>query len=516
MSSRPAQWYIVFASVLLAFIVLAAAAGYWKSHTGGSGFLLDRAYLDMASARCLLTHQVHGLDASLKIPAVRDVLWRGVICLGAALTGSYSVGAYLAGIVCAGFLLYALMKLLYLLTGSFAAAVAAALLAIGSPGFVMNAMSGTSVPLAGALLVGACIRHAKGMLDGRRPLPLSAAVLTGLAATVHLPLAAVWGLLTLHALLAGGKDASGDRTAFVIIRAVNGLLVIAMCLAPLVIWNQIVFDVPWPRLPSGESAGAASLPEAFRRMLGTPFLSTWAVLAAAAASLLVAAFLPLRDRSRRMGLLLPLLIAGLPIICAAFAPFTGWTIMDGLPSATEGLWVALLVYGIHRIFAAVEQRVQAGGAHLHPPFDAAGLTLAATMALLILILPAGVTALRQSFARNAAVQTARNGVLDIMRSQALSTRMVASDAPGWIAYRTSLPVIDLTGETSPDLLAHLDERGNLPMPAVIEVVKAQRPDFLILWSDRYREILKSLPVQPLTTDPARRPFVGRLPTNAGS
>jgi hypothetical protein len=219
-----------------------------RKAAGGSSFIEDRAYADMAVARTLVLDGTYGLQPGAPCPAVRDTLWRLALAIAGWLVGSVRVAALLLGTLCAVGTLLLTLRLARLLFPFPPFILYAAVLLTAAPGLLTNALSGTSLPLATLLVTAACLLQVEGMRDRRPVLSLGSTALVGLLTWIRLEFVWVWIVFWAQAVIRLTPEGPGKgRRAAAAVKGAAGVLLIGLMLLPLFAWNLHLLSVLWPQ-----------------------------------------------------------------------------------------------------------------------------------------------------------------------------------------------------------------------------------------------------------------------------
>lgn len=512
---------VMMTGVLAALLVERRAAG-------SSVFLEDRAYADMAVARTLVLDGTYGLQPGAPCPAVRDTLWRLALAAAGWLVGSVRVAALLLGTVCAVGTLLLVLRLARLLFPFPPFILYSSVLLIAAPGLLTHAISGTSRPLATLLVTAACLLHVEGMRDRRPVLSLGCAVLVGLLAWIRLEFVLVWFVFWVQAVLRITPEGPGKgRRQAALVRGATGLLLMAILLLPLFVWNLHVLGVAWPQAagapmtlnawadrPLGETAGRSvmlalrALPPLFGPASGVfllqPFLGRLLVWFGAG----LIGVLTARRGEEYPYLLVPLLLVLLPVGLAILGPYLGADSAAVVLGSLAPLFLLTASFGLFRLPFALENLYRKWKAGLP---EATGFdiwwTAAGGLLLLWALMGMGRFAARAAGERADAVQ-ARQYVSDALVSGRTRAARILTDAPGWLAFTHAIPVLDLGGEFTPGLLPALRPDGRWRPDGLAEFLLEQPADLLILWRDGAEDVMSALGGRPLDPSPRHR---GTLP-----
>lgn len=522
--------------VLLLGIGLAILLSRQKEAMDGFGFLADNAYLDLAVARTMLQDGSYGAMRGHDIPMTRDVSWRGTLAGASWLIGSYKIASY--GL-CAQFALFAMLLTLRLARGlvpSVRFILAAGLLVLIAPPLFLDGLSGTSSILATFLATGACVLHIKGLGATQRPLPHSAAFLIGLASAIRIEFALLWLIFTVHAIVMSFfyyRQESGF--AYTLLKSMSGLVLIAICLAPVFGWNWAFIGVPWPRMPGAtmaldamahgsplqafRQAAEQSIPRAYALLFATPLLQGLWARAALGFGFIFLSWSAVCHRDWRHYAVLPLAVAALPAVLGLTVPFLGWDGAELVLRAMSPAWAVLAVFGLHKISFVIESLLGKAGLveKLH---IRTGLIFGVLMlSLLISAAARNRDLVRADLRARAQCEQERNKASRILRSGALKEGVAVTDRPGWLAFVYKMKLVDLTGETSPRILMRLGADGKVDMDKVAEMLRTERAATLILWGDAYSDLRnRVMCVEPFPTDFQKdfpHPFICQFKWPAG-
>jgi hypothetical protein len=525
--SLPSYRYISLC--LLVFGVgFALLLSHQKEAMGGFGFLADNAYLDLAVARTMLQDGSYGAMRGHDIPMTRDVTWRAALAGSSWLIGSYKVASYGLGVVCALFAALLTLRLARGLVPSVRFILAAGLLVLVSPPLFLDGSSGTSSILAMFLATGACVMHIKGLGASERPLPHSAAFLVGLAAAVRIEFALLWIIFTIHAIIMSFFYYRQDSGfAYTLLKSMSGLVLIAICLAPVFGWNWAFIGVPWPRMPGapmaldalshgspmqviGQAAGQA-IPRVYEMLFATPMLQGLWARSALALGILFLTWSAIRHRDWRHYAVLPLAIATLPAVLGLAVPFLGWDGAELVLRSLSPVWAVLAVFGLHKIAFLVESLIEKAGLAEKVPLRGGLIFSVLMLSLLISAAARNRDFIRSDLRARAQCEQERNKASRILRSGALKEGIAVTDRTGWLAFIYKMKLIDLTGETSPRILMRLGADGKVDREEVVELLRSEKATTLILWGETFEDLRnRVMCVEPFPTEFQKelpRPFI---------
>ncbi|MBU1692941.1 MAG: hypothetical protein KKC51_03145 [Verrucomicrobia bacterium] len=508
---------VMMISVLGALLVERRAAG-------GSAFIEDRAYADMAVARTLVLDGTYGLQPGAPCPAVHDTLWRLALAIAGWLVGSVRTAALLLGTLCAVGTLLLALRLARLLFPFPPFTLYAAVLLTAAPGLLTNALSGTSLPLATLLVTAACLLQVEAMRDRRPVLSIGSAALVGLLAWIRLEFVLVWIVFWAQAVIRLTPEGPGKgRRAAAAVKGAAGALLIGLMLLPLFAWNLHLLSVLWPQaagapmtlnawatrppgdvLDQGVSLTLRAIPALFGSATGVPMMQgvVGRLFVWFGAGLILG--LTVRRGEEYPYLLIPLLLVLVPAGLALFYPYMGADSAAVVLGSLGPLFLIAAAFGIFRLPFAVENLYRKWKAGLP---EATGFdiwwTAAGGFLLLLALVGMGRFAARTAVERTDAMQ-ARQFVSDVLVSGRVPATRIVTDAPGWLAFTHAVPLLDLGGEFTPDLLPALGPDGRWRQDALEEFLLEQPADLLILWKEDQDDIKEWLGGQPLTPPPMRR------------
>lgn len=472
-------------AAMLVFVVYAVALAYGQ-RSGGRFALYpdDRAYVDLAVASRWAATGSPVMDG-VRIPLQVDALWQALLAVGirsGAPASLLPIGLSLA----AGLLsLWRIQRLACAIgrNAIYAGWVLSAWVLIGP--MSTDLISGQSFLLATAFAILGWETYLRGLSADRVALPLATAIWMALAALMRIEFIALWLTLGMHALLLSILRRIESTPGTVLVRWLNGLLVFAIALCPVIWWNVQALQVPWPPAPdavltlnavSGLGTSVLSaVGSGFRiaahalgngSLIGNGFVRLF--VAAGALCLLI-------DVARgRADIAATTVLAGLlvPLSFAPFYPFLGAESLGHLQRAVAPLWCLAAGYVVARVAAAVGQIGRQATRREH----SVAWTAAAALLLGAIPILAGVrdqiVAHRLHRQAQQAAQTARlafqSGAQDVQAADVL-----ASDAPGWLLFSGFSNVVDLSGRLDPILLTWMG--GNsVRDPARLRAYLAQR------------------------------------------
>lgn len=465
-------------ALLAALVLLTVHQSAWKRDGVDRAWVPDAAHLDLAVAGQVAAGHGYRLDDPDGMPVQARALWRGLVGALARLNGDPAATAQGLSALCAATLLVVLFRAVRSSTGSTPAAAGAALAVAVSAPFLLLASSPEPHALAALLVALAADLHLRSLDDDGRPLALMMALPIGLALLVRVEFAGLWLILVLHALLdAVVERRGGERLALCGWNAVAGVLLLAVCLWPLVNLNVRLFGNPWPAAaaPLGASAldGWRLLVTDGPRSGPVEFLVVLAGLAALIA--------PAGARAGFRLALLPLLAVLAPLLAALPSFSLGAGGPDLVVNALRPLLLAFAVAGPLLLAGRLAGKAAA------PARGALALVLVGALGA------RGFAASgAESAARRAAEDRREEVALQLGVADAPAAQPVGTDQPGWLRWKKRQPVVDLSAQTSINLLRALSAAGKLdPLKTRTEVALLQ-PSGLAIW------------------DPAREPLLDRL------
>ncbi|MFH0907848.1 MAG: hypothetical protein V1929_03710 [bacterium] len=477
-----------------------------KEAMGGFGFLADKAYLDLAVARTMLQDGSYGVMRGHDIPMIGDVSWRAALAGASWLLGNYKLASYGLGAVCALLAMLLTLRLARGLVPSAGFILAAGLMVLVSPPLFLDGLSGTSSIMATFLATGACVLHVKGLgAAEERPLPLSAAFLTGLAAAVRIEFALLWLVFAIHAIIMSFffyRQESGF--AYTLLKASSGLVVIAICLAPALGWNWAFIGVPWPRMPGAPMAldmlahgpplqmiahaAGPCMSRLYGMLFSTPLLQGLWARSAMVLGTIFLVWSAIRHRDGRHYAVLPLAVAALPAALGLVVPFLGWEGSEFVLRAMSPVWAIVVVFGLRKVSFLLESLLEKTGLAEKLRLRSGFIFGVLMLSLLISAAARNRVLVRQDLMARTQCAQERNKASRIFRSGALKDGVAVTDRPGWLVFVYKMKLIDLTGEISPRVLMRLGADGNLDYKQVVEMLRNDRASTLILWGDTFADL----------------------------
>jgi hypothetical protein len=516
--------------LLLLLAVLAATTFVRHRLVGEFAFLDDRVYVDIAVASHLNTDHTYGVEGGQPVPAVRDTLWRSLLALSKGNGAVAPLIPLLWSMVTAALLLILAMAWRGGLPGPEWRRGLAGLLLLGTAPLFSQALSGTSDLLAACLVLGAAMMQLRSCAAGAWPVAPGTAVLLGLAAWLRLDCILWWPLFAAQAVLVSLRSGPGRRPGlWLLLRILNGTLLIAIMLAPLVAWNMRVVGVPWPQGldgvaldASGDATWLALLldglkhwPQALHdlhdhgplRLLGVRVIF-WLGL--------IFTVSRVARRDAEGGHLLPVVAyIGLPVLQALLSPWIGCEGSALLYTSASALWLPALVEGCWSVARTATRYLHKFGMREDAWLTATRATwLLAAACVLWGLLELG-SQLRVDSLRLGYAATDRQEVLKALHSLSPKPQRVATDRPGWLVARGGFAVVDLGGQLTPSLLAQADARGAVEATRLRAFLKERRADAVVLWADGPPALRQGVFPVRLAREGAGSPFVARL-TRSGA
>ena len=501
---------------LVFIVLLCQMVARQKGAAGGLTFLDDAAYGNMAVARTIVEHAEYGIAPGQRMPAVRDTLWNLLLAFVAMIFRDPAPAAYFLGALFALSTVLILLRLARLLFPFPPFIIYTAVLLILSPGFLATGISGTSASLTMMLATAAVLLHVEGLFEKRSPLSVGCALVVGLLLWIRIEFALLWIIFSLHALIVSFVRRSKDTgPVFVVTRAMTGALVVLFCLFPLVAWNYQVVFVPWPQamgapltmdaMASGGGSVFAlyggmvkpAVSEAFARLHENPFMvgglerfMAWFGFVLIA----ILGYLQAEERPYSIGLFAAVV---LPPLYALVYPYLGWSGAHLVFLSLQPLCVLSACFAFFRVPFLIESlyRKWKPGLPAAPGFMLWWLVMGSILALL---------ALGRGCARDRARNDDVRSVVGIRESLARTVqglgakpRLVMTDAPGWPAFALEVPVLDLTGDYTPSVLAALGADGGVDPGRLTRLLASEKPDMAVIWNPANRFALKLAPCRDL-------------------
>lgn len=510
--------------VFVFIVALCAVVARQKAAGAGLSFLNDCTYADFAVARSVVEKQAYALYPEQATPAVHNVLWRLAVALTTVATGDEGAAAYILGAVFSLVTILICLRLSYLLFPFPPFIMYSAVLLILAPSLLLTAVDQPSLAMSTALFITACLFHVEGLSERRTPLPIRSALLVGLLMWIQLEFLILWIVFFVHAIAMNAFNRErSTSTVFVVTRGLTGVFLLALCVFPLLAWNFIVIQVPWPQVVGAPfvmdkwiSAGLVeairsyfslardAFPVAFSKLYATPFLSgPFEQIVVWFGVLFITGLAIWRPEERPYTLVLFLLLL-MPACYALIYPCLGWQAVDPVFSALSPLGIIAASFGIFRIPFLIESLYRKWKQGLPAPsgFSAWWIAMGSIL-LLVCLIRSGL----QLNGRNAALVgqlDSRAAVSDAIKSGAIQGRWIVTDQPGWLAYAHRVRVVDLTGEFTPQVLACLDDEGGLDASELGTYLAGERPDSMVLWTVESEAVSSLLPCEPVARDAARR------------
>lgn len=506
--------FLIGALVLLAFA--------WGTTLGMNRsqvliFPSDRVYADLALARNLLEQGFLGAGAE-RLPAQSDALWRLVLVLAAKAGVPWIAAPPVAAFVLSLAGLAAVIALVRAIDPRAAwSAWACVAWGVMLP-VAQDAFGGWSASAAAACAALGIAAHARGLGSDRTPLPLSAAWWIGLAALFRIELLALWIALGLHTVILAllRRVPVGVFTA--LIRMVNGGVVAAILLCPVIWWNVKTLSVPWPAIPDAattlNAVGGASIGGAFASGFGGAAV---AVLGGGGwDSGLLRLFILggiawlVADLARgRVGVSATTLLIGalVPPAFALLHPFLGAEALPYLQRAVQPLWMLSAGYFVVRAVDAVSNLIR----NKAPQLPAAAVVFIAMALIGAMPVLAGmrdqVSALRRQRVARADAHEARAALAARLGPPEERAGGIASDEPGWLMFQRYPDVVDLGGRFQPILLNWISGGSVRDEAGLREYLASRNVRAAVIWReprDRYGRVFEC----PVAADSG--PIVCRL------
>lgn len=494
---------------LLAFLAALCFLLNFQQRVGiGLAFLDDQPYQDMALARSMSTHGTFGFTEGQPIPASRDTLWVILLSFTRILAGSIQAAVYVLGAACCAATLWVLRRLCLEIEPSQNYAGFTVLLTAVAPGLVGAVVSGLGAPLAMLLATWAVWLHLRTVDSGVDRLPALAAVMVGLLMWIRIEFLVLWLVFWLHAALVDMLFHGNNRNAFyVLIRGLNGLLLMAMCLFPLVAWNLTLVKVPWPRMVGApllmETWGSTSamdtvvqyfklvstsLPHGMAQWFKVGFTQSAVVTVVLLFSAGVVTVLAVTRTAYRRYLIFPCIILGVSALYGLVYPVVGWGSAPVVFEAFIPVLIALTTLGIYRwpylIRDGFVRRGQSAPERLQ-------LQVAWGILGGLLLLTSGLAhvMLTGEHARELNRKTeARTETRRALVEHGLLESTLGTDEPGWLVYTANRPVIDLSGLATPGVLGYLNHAGQYDAETLDRLHRDAGTTGWVLWNPQFADL----------------------------
>ncbi len=511
------RMYSRLAPQVLYMFVLCLQIGGLKRAAGGRAFSADAAYVDMAIAQAIADTGRYAIVPGQDAMAVQDTLWRILLALVTIVTHDPLTAAYLLNAVFGAVTLLLLLEMARRLFPFPPFMLYTAALAALGPALTAICVAGTSASLATMLVLAATHLHIEGMADRRRPLPMLGALLISLAMWIRVEFGWLWLIFMAHALLLNLFRPAAERAGlFLLVRGAAGLLLLALCFLPLLVWNFNLLGVPWPQtagaplvvdsLADRSPAELArytlglsldAIPRAFAFIWNTPFLQGWLELILAVFGILFIATLALWRTDERPQSALLWIVVLLPLFYALSQPLLGWESATLVFASLNPLFVLAAAFGIFRIPFFVEQAYRKWKEGLPSATGFNVWWIGMGSLLLLMATWHSISGARAEQRALSSATTGRQAVTQAFETGSLPPGLVVTDAPGWIAFDRQLMILDLRGRLTPEVLTCLDSEGRVDPVEMSAMLDEYRPAALVLWAADNDYAAGLMPVTPV-------------------
>ncbi len=468
---------------LLAYLVVVLMAlSSQRTPDGERAYVADEAYRSLVVGRTLVEARIYGASRTETIPMLHDTLWHGLIGAVSVVIRDPSAVATLLGVLFGALTVLLLIRLCrsvfpYPFYGYFTAA-----LLVLTPRLATLSLSGTSTPLAMCLILAAIVEHIESLSRTGKGLPKRSSLYIGLAMWLRLEFVVVWILLWVHALLMSCLPADKKpKLAISLCRGVNGILLMALLVLPIFLWNQAQpIRVPWPRLPDVPMAandwvelGSAAAWSATVSWIGEGTTEArslmrseamppgfWARLFFALGWLLLL-YQVIRTRESRVlsFFLLPPLI--MPVLMGPLYPYLGGHSFALIAASMRPVMILLVSYGVVR-FPFILQSFLGKKLPLLTTDRAFNVWWGGAGGILVLMtvlnLSNDVRTQRQELAQ---LDAHRQLISEAIDEYGLSRDRFASDELGWLVWTHRVRFMDLSTAWTPRLLMLLAAHSQL-------------------------------------------------------
>jgi hypothetical protein len=516
---RLAGWFLPVLVFLLVAIFLLRTH---RDAAGETAYVEDDAYRNLVVARTLNEARVYGATPLENCLMVQDTLWRVLVAGTQFAVGDGRVAANLLGLIFGMLTLCLIVRLCRTIFPFPVFGYYAALLLALSPGLAGLALSGTSMPLVICLVTAAVVFHIEGLTIKGKGLSFTVVLMVGLAMWVRLELVVVWLFLWLHtgitALVPADKRPAPATTFF---RGLNGLLLLALIILPMLLWNMRLVQVPWPRLVGVPLAldvwAQQGAMDAARLTLGqmqAGWPGIWGSFSAQAPTgglLAVLLFLVgyglflvqvVRSAEDRPYLIFLVAPVAVPLLMAMLYPYFGDRAVPALAQAFRPLFVLVVAYGVIRLPFTLSQLLGGRIPMLASERVRWGWSTGVGSLLLLIALAGQIGEARTYREELMRVGEQRQEVLKVLEQNRLTGWSMLTDQPGWLLWEEpALHLVDLEGEWTPvkELIAAVDEQGVYQTERLLRFAGVVSPALAVAvcWDPHYAD----LAVPPLFTDP---------------
>lgn len=461
--------YPAYIAALLAFLLSVGIAWLFLGGALSVAYPGDEAYRPLAIARALRLEGYFGAGGE-RLPAHEHAGWVLMLALASHTGLSWPALPWVLGLVfglLGGAMLVSLVwRLGRRLDWAIWCGVGWGLATMTVP----DAAAGLPMSVAAALVLFGVLIHLKSIDSSGEALPLRSAFWFAMAALFRVELLAAWLALALHALAVEILFREERHPLVLAVRFINGLLLAAVFFAPLIWWNRLTLQVPWPPAPdatmtldaaaAGDSVGRAArsaFSAALQPAFGGPL---WANLfgglfALAGGVLLILDAVRGKLDGRATVFLAPIFA---PLALSFLQPFLGQGGSTFVERALHLWWLPAAGYAVVRAVDGVSNL-----AATKTPMPPATVRLTALCLLGAIPLLAGLRtplAALRSYGREFRMESARRAaVVDRLGPADSLEGGIATDRAGWMLYQGYRGVLDLTARLHPILLNWLSAEG---------------------------------------------------------
>ena len=456
-------------------------------------FLSDSSYVGVSAADSYAGANVYGLSVTEGIPATRNALWHSIQIGLSFLSVDIFQATIVLNFILVIFTIVCLWRTVKLMENNGGLVLGALTVAACSGPLFSWAIGGDSRALAAFIAAWALMVHTRSLVNYTPLLPLKLAWLIGLGVMLHVEMLALWIAFALHAVWVSIIDKRTSSFTYSLTQLFSGVLVIALCLWPLVNWNMLLLNVPWPAtmgaafsldsLVAGQLPVAQSLGSYVQEGLGLlvgdrglhgPLLIMYGI-----------AFIAVMARSTRSGedrLLLPLYL--MPVIITAVAAVISSLLgREGLLVLSDILqpfMLVLVVYGLFRIPSLLSPLLSKFEGNPIIPIITRTLGVGLILVLSLFAQQNAQSHLEEEMNVLQEKAVERITIKNVLNDSLDGSQPMLTDIPGWVSYFWDGPIIDVNGIYTPQFVSCRDPSGAMNANRLTAFIKARTPGYLYL------------------------------------
>lgn len=443
-----------------------------------------------------LADGVWGLGANTPGLAGANTLWRILLACGAFF--GFSVELWVLGLnVLVGVLiLLVVVRFCRLLFPFPPYVLCSVFLLVLASGFIPQLFSGSSQPIAALIVSLLLLFHVEGIRGSKQLLSVAQAFLLGILIWFHVEFAALWVVLFVHAFCFKSQIPEGSRDestgVLLITRFFIGLLLMALFLLPMMVWNVRIADIPWPAsvdaplsfgmndaFATGVQAWINQIPgfihAQYADWTDVSFLQHWFFRICFFLGASVLTGVAVWRREERAYTVLVFLLLLLPPVLALFRPVLGAQGAHAVMQAFAPGLICLVAYGFFQLPLVLEKMQVDRKKRLPAPVGVDVVWIAAASLVMVFAVFSAIGQWSKFMHTHKEVQEDRMAVDRFVQAHSLDATPCISDIPGWVAWWYASDVYDLSGHATYQLLPCHAQGGGFDRNCLLQLFSDSMP-----------------------------------------